>query len=161
MQWMPFSNNLLRLRLYSEVMHTRNSYMGREWNHTDYTIAPSLYLNYKKWSAEIFYQTETEMLSGQMLTTRPSMAKVEVSYRPISTMTVGLGIRYPFYDSWKETKKTFGTDIISTATAERIKNNANMVYVNFIYNLPFGKPSKSPKQKITNTDKDSGIFNRL
>lgn len=161
MQWMPFSNNLLRLRLYSEVMHTRNSYMGREWNHTGYTIAPSVYLNYKKWSAEIFYQTETEMLSGQMLTTRPSMAKVEISYRPIPTMTVGLGIRYPFYDSWKETKKTFGTDIISTATAERIKNNANMVYVNFIYNLPFGKPSKSPKQKITNTDKDSGIFNRL
>lgn len=161
MQWMPFSNNLLRLRLYSEVMHTRNSYLGREWNHTGYAIAPSLYLNYKKWSAEIFYQTETEMLSGQMLTTRPSMSKVEVSYRPIPTMTVGLGIRYPFYDSWKETKKTFGTGIISTATAERIKNNANMVYVNFIYNLPFGKPSKSPKQKITNTDKDSGIFNRL
>lgn len=161
MQWMPFANNLLRLRLYSEVMHTRNSYMGREWNHTGYTIAPSVYLNYKKWSAEIFYQTETEMLSGQILTTRPSMAKVEVSYRPIPTMTVGLGIRYPFYDSWKETKKTFGTDIISSASAERIKNNANMVYVNFIYNLPFGKPSKSPKQKITNTDKDSGIFNRL
>ena len=161
MQWMPFSNNLLRLRLYSEVMHTRNSYMGHGWNHTGYTIAPSVYLNYKKWSAEIFYQTETETLSGQMLTTRPSMAKVEVSYRPIPTMTVGLGMRYPFYDSWKETKKTFGTNIISTATAERIKNNANMVYVNFIYNLPFGKPSKSPKQKITNTDKDSGIFNRL
>lgn len=161
MQWMPFANNLLRLRLYSEVMHTRNCYKGQEWNHTGYTIAPSVYLNYKKWSAEIFYQTETEMLSGQMLTTRPSMAKVEVSYRPIPTMTVGLGIRYPFYESWKETKKTFGTDIISTATAERIKNNANMVYVNFIYNLPFGKPSKTPKQKITNTDKDSGIFNRL
>lgn len=161
MQWMPFANNLLRLRLYSEVMHTRNCYKGHEWNHTGYTIAPSVYLNYKKWSAEIFYQTETEMLSGQILTTRPSMAKVEVSYRPIPTMTVGLGIRYPFYDSWKESKMTFGTNIISTATAERIKNNANMVYVNFIYNLPFGKPSKAPKQKITNTDKDSGIFNRL
>ncbi|HUN21490.1 MAG TPA: TonB-dependent receptor, partial [Muribaculaceae bacterium] len=161
MQWMPFANNLLRLRLYSEVMHTRNSYMGHEWDHTGYTIAPSVYLNYKKWSAEIFYQTETKMLSGQMLTTRPSMAKVEVSYHPIPTMTIGLGIRYPFYDSWKQTQKTYGTNVISTSNVERIKNNANMVYVNFIYNLPFGKPSKTPKQKITNTDKDSGIFNRL
>lgn len=161
MQWMPFANNLLRLRLYSEVMYTLNSYMGLEWNHTGYTIAPSIYLNYKKWSAEIFYQTETEMLAGQMLTTRPSMAKVEVSYRPIQTMTIGLGIRYPFYDSWKQTQKTYGTNIISSSNVERIKNNANMVYVNFIYNLPFGKPSKSPKQKITNTDNDSGIFNRL
>ena len=161
MQWMPLSNNLLRLRLYSEIMHTRNSYMGQEWNHTGYTLAPSVFLNYKKWSAEIFYQTETEMLSGQMLTTRPSMAKVEVSYRPIQTMTVGIGIRYPFYDSWKQTQKTYGTEVLSTSTVERIKNNANMVYVNFVYNLPFGKPSKAPKQKITNTDKDSGIFNRL
>ena len=161
MQWMPLSNNLLRLRLYSEIMHTRNSYMGQEWNHIGYTIAPSVYLNYKKWSAEIFYQTETEMLSGQMLTTRPSMAKVEVSYRPIQTMTVGIGIRYPFYDSWKQTQKTFGTEVLSTSTVERIKNNANMVYVNFVNNLPFGKPSKSPKQKISNTDRDSGIFNRL
>lgn len=161
MQWMPFANNLLRLRLYSEVMHTRNCYKGHEWNHTGYTIAPSVYLNYKKWSAEIFYQTETEMLSGHILTTRPSMAKVEVSYRPIPTMTIGLGIRYPFYDSWKQTQKTYGANVISTSNVERIKNNANMVYVNFIYNLPFGKPSKSPKQKITNTDKDSGIFNRL
>ena len=161
MQWMPLSNNLLRLRLYSEIMHTRNSYMGQEWNHTGYTLAPSVYLNYKKWSAEIFYQTETEMLSGQMLTTRPSMAKVEVSYRPIQTMTVGIGIRYPFYDSWNQTQKTYGTEVLSTSTVERIKNNANMVYVNFVYNLPFGKPSKAPKQKITNTDKDSGIFNRL
>lgn len=96
-----------------------------------------------------------------MHTTRPSMAKVEVSYRPIQTMTVGIGIRYPFYDSWKQTIKTFGTEIICTYSMERINNNANMVYVNFFYNLPFGKPSKSPKQKITNTDKDSGIFNRL
>lgn len=101
------------------------------------------------------------MLSGQILTTRPSMAKVEVSYRPIQTMTVGIGIRYPFYDSWKQTQKTYGTEVLSTSTVERIKNNANMVYVNFVYNLPFGKPSKSPKQKISNTDKDSGIFNRL
>lgn len=161
MQWMPLSNNLLRLRLYSEIMHTRNSYMGQRWNHTGYTIAPSVYLNYKKWSAEIFYQTETEMLSGQMLTTRPSMAKVEVSYRPIQTMTVGIGIRYPFYDSWKQTQKTYGTEVLSTSTVERIKNNANMVYVNFVYNLPFGKPSKSPPKKISNTDRDSGIFNRL
>ena len=161
MQWMPFANNLLRLRLYSEVMHTLNSYMGHEWDHTDYTIAPSVYLNYKKWSAEIFYQTETEMLSGQMSTTRPSMEKVEVSYRPIPTMTIGLGIRYPFFDSWKQTQKTYDTNAICTSNVERIKNNANMVYVNFIYNLPFGKPSKTPKQKTTNTDKDSGIFNRL
>lgn len=161
MQWIPLAGNLLRLRLYSEVMHTRNSYMGQQWSHTGYTIAPSVYLSYKKWSAEIFYQTETEMLSGQMLTVRPSMAKAEVSYRAMPAMTVGIGIRYPFYGAWKQTQKTFATDIISASNVERIKNNANMVYLTMVYNLPFGNPSKSPKQKISNTDKDSGIFNRL
>lgn len=96
-----------------------------------------------------------------MLTTRPSMAKVEVSYRPQPTLTIGLGIRYPFYDSWEQTNKTYGTDAIYTSSFEKIKNNANMVYMNFVYNLPFGKPSKSPKQKISNSDNDTGILNRL
>lgn len=161
MQWIPMPDNLLRLRLYSEIIHTRNRYMGLLWHHTGYTIAPSVYLHYKKWSAEIFYQTETEIISGQMLTTRPSMAKVEVSYRPQPTLTIGLGIRYPFYDSWEQTNKTYGTDAIYTSSFEKIKNNANMVYMNFVYNLPFGKPSKSPKQKISNSDNDTGILNRL
>lgn len=160
LQWLPLANNLLRLRLYSEVMHTQNRYKGKEWNHTGYTVAPSVYLKYKKWSAEVFCQTETEMLSGQMLTARPSMTKAEVSYSPIQAMTIGIGIRYPFYDSWKQTQKTFGTDVISTSNVERIRNNANMVYVNFVYNLPFGKPSEEPERKISNTDTDSGIFNR-
>lgn len=31
----------------------------------------------------------------------------------------------------------------------------------FVYNLPFGKTSKSPKQKISNSDNDTGILNRL
>ena len=36
-----------------------------------------------------------------------------------------------------------------------------MVYVNFIYNLNWGKDKSAIKQKLKNVDTDTGILNRL
>ena len=160
LQWYPFSNNILRLRLYSEVFHQINAFGNERWNYTGYSFIPSIKLAYKEWSVSVFYQTEKKSLVGQTMKTIPSMASVEVQYSPIKNLTLTGGIRYPFYDSWKQTTSVSGTSLLQRTETERIINNANMVYINLVYNFAFGKNKPNLKLKIQNKDKDSGILNR-
>lgn len=160
LQWYPFTNDMLRLRLYSEVFHQINKLDGSQWNHTGYSIIPSIYLAYNKWGLQLFYQTQKKSLFGQTMKNIPSMASVELSYKPIKSLTIVGGIRYPFYDSWKQTTSVSGTSLLSRSETERIVNNANMVYVNIVYNFSFGKNKSDMKLKMNNADKDSGILGR-
>ncbi len=160
LQWYPFDNNLLRLRLFADVYHQINKYGEMLWEHTGFSIIPSIMMSYKKWGLQLYYQTKKETLSGQMLKVSPSMAYAELSFRPLKNMTVTAGIRYPFYDAWKLTTKTYGTNLISRVETERIINNANMVYLNFVYNFSFGKNKPNVKLKMSNEDKDTGILGR-
>lgn len=160
LQWYPFSNNILRLRLYSEVFHQINKWVDTEWNHTGYSIIPSIYLAYNKWGLQLFYQTQKKSLAGQTMKNIPSMASVELSYKPIKSLTFTGGIRYPFYDSWEQVTFVSGTPLLHRTETERIINNANMVYVNLVYNFSFGKSKSGVKLKMQNKDKDSGILNR-
>ena len=160
LQWYPFSNNILRLRLYSEVFHQINRLGDSKWNHTGYSIIPSIYLAYNKWSLQLFYQTQKESLIGQTTKNIPSMASVELSYKPVKSLTITGGIRYPFYDSWKQVTSVSGTPLLQRTETERIINNANMVYINLVYNFSFGKSKSGVKLKMQNKDKDSGILNR-
>lgn len=66
LQWYPFSDNILRLRLYSEVFHQKNKLGNSEWNHTGYSIIPSIYLAYNKWGLQVFYQTQKNLLLGRL-----------------------------------------------------------------------------------------------
>lgn len=160
LQWYPFENNLLRLRLFADVYHQINKYGEMQWEHTGYSIIPSIMMSYKKWGLQLYYQTKKETLSGQMLKVSTSMAYAELSYRPLKNMTVTAGIRYPFYDAWKLTTETYGTNLITRVETERIINNANMVYLNFVYNFSFGKNKPNVKLKMSNEDKDTGILGR-
>lgn len=160
LQWYPFANNILRLRLYTEVFHQRNNLKDAEWNYTGYRVVPSAYLAYKKWGFQLLYQSAKKTVVGQTVRNNPSMAFAELSYKPMNNMTVMAGIRYPFYNSWKQTSETLGTHLISRWETERIINNANMVYLNFVYNFSFGKSKSDVKLKMKNEDKDSGILLR-
>ena len=53
-----------------------------------------------------------------------------------------------------------GTPLLQRTETERIINNANMVYINLVYNFSFGKSKSGVKLKMQNKDKDSGILNR-
>ncbi|MCD8310317.1 MAG: TonB-dependent receptor, partial [Prevotellaceae bacterium] len=159
-QWYPFAGNLLRLRLYAEVFHQTATLDDASWHHTGYVVIPSLYIAYKRWGFQVIYQTQRKTLTGQTLKNTPSMASVELTYNPAKHLTLTAGIRYPFYNAWKQTTSVYGTALLSRAETERIKNNANMVYVNLVYNLPFGKSGAAAKRKMENADKDSGILNR-
>ena len=160
LQWYPFSNNILRLRLYSEVFHQINKLGDSRWSHTGYSVIPSIYLACNRWGIQVFYQTQKKSLIGQTTKNIPSMASVELSYKPVKNLTVAGGIRYPFYDSWKQVTSASGTPLLQRTETERIINNANMVYVNLVYNFSFGKSKSGVKLKMQNKDKDSGILNR-
>lgn len=160
LQWYPFANNMLRLRLYSEVFHQINKWGASKWDHTGYSIIPSVYLAYRQWGLQVFYQTQKKSLIGQTTRNIPSMASVEFSYKPIKNLTLTGGIRYPFYDSWKQVSSVSGTSLLRRTETERIVNNANMVYVNLVYNFSFGQSESGVKLKMQNWDKDSGILNR-
>lgn len=160
LQWYPFAGNILRLRLYSEVFHQRNALGDSKWSHAGYSIIPSVNFAYKKWGIQVLYQTESKPLVGQTMKNRPSMAYMEVSHSPIKHLTLTGGIRYPFYDSWKQMTSVFGTSLLRRTETERIINNANMLYINLVYNFSFGKNKTDVKLKIRNKDKDSGILNR-
>jgi hypothetical protein len=160
LQWYPLASNVLRLRLYSEVFHQINTLGTLRWNHTGYSIIPSLYWAYQKWGVQLFYQTEKKTLMGQTMKNIPSMASLELSYNPMKSLSVTGGIRYPFYDSWKQTTSVSGTSLLVRSETERIINNANMVYINMVYSFAFGKRKSDVKLKMKNADKDSGILNR-
>ncbi|MDP4228321.1 MAG: TonB-dependent receptor, partial [Bacteroidota bacterium] len=159
-QWYLFENNLVRLRWYSELFRTDNKYNNFNWGHTDYRIIPSILVDYKKWDLEIFYQSSTKVMTGQLLTEKSSMAKVELSYKPVKNLTTTLAIRYPFYDAWKTSTQTCDSCILKHLETERVKNDANMVYFNVVYYFSFGKLKKDIRKKLNNSDNDSGILNR-
>ncbi|WP_380077507.1 outer membrane beta-barrel protein [Falsiporphyromonas endometrii] len=160
LQWYPLNGNLLRLRIYSEVYHQQNKLDNEKWSYTDYMVAPSIKINYKKWSFETCFQSARTSLDGQIKREVSSLFYSELSYRPIKNMNITAGLRYPFYDGTSTKYKTTGTNLISRTESELIKSNANMVYINFAYNFTFGKSKPNVKLKMNNQDNDSGVLNR-
>ena len=159
-QWIPLQNPMLRLRTFVEVQHTQNSYAGENWGLWDVVNISTIMLNYKKWGAQVFYQTSRRTLVGQTTTMVPSMASVEMSYRPVPNLTLSACVRYPFYKSYQMTTEIVGSRLIKRTNEEHIDNLANMVYFNLVYNFAFGKNYGNARHKMQNEDKDSGILER-
>lgn len=159
-QWFPFPTNIIRLSMYSELFHSSNSFLDVNWIYNGYRVMPAVVLNYNKWNLTGRYLSNAKTLSGQRLTESPSVAMVELSYKPIQDLTTTLAIRYPFYDAWKKTSETHKSALVNTFETERIKDMTNMVYLRVVYNFSFGRKSKDINQKLENIDTDSGIFTR-
>ncbi len=98
-QWFPFSSKVVRLCLYTELFHTSNSFMDVNWKYNGYRLTPSLIVNYKKWNLMALYLSKSKTLQGQRIQESPSVAMIELSYKPIKNLTTTLAVRYPFYDS--------------------------------------------------------------
>ncbi|NLZ73840.1 MAG: hypothetical protein GX905_08520 [Bacteroidales bacterium] len=45
------------------------------------------------------YLSKSKTLQGQRIQESPSVAMIELSYKPIKNLTTTLAVRYPFYDS--------------------------------------------------------------
>lgn len=159
-QWIPLQNPMLRLRTFVEVQRMQNAYDGERWGIWDVVNVSTIMLNYKKWGAQVFYQTSRRTLVGQTTTMVPSMASVEMSYRPVPNLTLSACVRYPFYKSYRMTTQIVGSRLIKRTNTEHIDNLANMVYFNLVYNFAFGQKYGNAKLKMQNEDKDSGVLER-
>ena len=159
--WYPFKSNLLRLRLYASIEEEINRLDTEKTSHTLKYLSADAVFTYKKFGITAFYQTPKEELDGQMLKSKSAVAACEFTYRPIKNMSVSAAIRYPFFKGNVEKEMSIGSSVIKISETDVIKDYANMVYVNFIYNLNWGKDKSAIKQKLKNVDTDTGILNRL
>jgi hypothetical protein len=157
-QWFPFESKWMRLRLSGTVFKTINENSNVVWSQIGYRIIPSCIMKYKKWGLSLFYQSYTETLRGQLLKNEPSFTSVELNYKPINSMSLILGIRNPFYLDRKYETKTQDISFLSRYSSETIRDNSNLIYLQFVYTLSFGKQIKNYEKKLQNQDTDSGIF---
>ncbi|MCL2041563.1 MAG: carboxypeptidase regulatory-like domain-containing protein [Bacteroidales bacterium] len=157
-QWFPFESKWMRLRLSGTVFKTINENSDVVWSQIGYRIIPSCIMKYKKWGLSLFYQSYTETLKGQLLKNEPSFTSVELSYKPINSMSLIAGVRNPFYPDRKYETKTQDISFLSRYSSETIRDNSNLIYLQFVYTLSFGKQMQNYEKKLQNQDIDSGIF---
>ncbi|MEG1485439.1 MAG: hypothetical protein RSC28_08720 [Bacteroidales bacterium] len=85
----------------------------------------------------------------------------ELSYRPVKSLNITAGWRYPiFYKGNITVEESFGTDLIHYRNSNLVKDFSNMVYLTLTYNFSFGDKRDVPIRKLNNKDTDSGILNR-
>ncbi len=161
LQWIPWNSNILRLRLQTQVTHTVNSHNGNKWKHTSVMLIPMATVSYKNYSLEVFYQSPRKKLSGNLLNYESSMARCELTYKPVKDLTVGVAIRYPFYKYWNGYQKVVGTTLLDRKETERIYNHSNMIYLTLVYNFSFGSKGIKADRKVKNEDTDSGVLGRV
>jgi hypothetical protein len=158
LQWFPFESKWLRLRVSGTILETINENLDMTWSYVSYRVIPSCVAKYKKWGLSLFYQSLTETLKGQTLKSEPSFASIELSYKPINNMSIIAGIRNPFYSDRKYVTSTQDVPFLSRYLSESIRDNSNMIYLQFVYTLSFGKQTQDYRKKLQNEDTDSGVF---
>ena len=75
--------------------------------------------------------------------------------------SAGLGVYYPFINSWRTGYKTVSNSIVYNTGNTHIYDNGNMFVLNFSYNFDFGRKYKEKEKIINNSDSDSGVFQKL
>ncbi|MEG1089417.1 MAG: outer membrane beta-barrel protein, partial [Bacteroidales bacterium] len=157
----PFRKRILTLKIFGEVSYIANDYLDHSWNYFTYVIIPTATISISKWSINLFYQTKRDNLDGHILTQKSGMAYAELSYRPVKSLNITAGWRYPiFYKGNITVEESFGTDLIHYRNSNLVKDFSNMVYLTLTYNFSFGDKRDVPIRKLNNKDTDSGILNR-
>lgn len=67
---------------------------------------------------------------------------------------VGVGWRYPFFDTYKEGTETHSSVLVHNAAITSTKDYANTIY------FRFGRNTQTTQKKINNKDTNSRILSR-
>lgn len=157
--YFPLKDKSLKLYATGIYMHHRGKEQdGETWNGYRYQFMASVSYALKKWNFEAFYQYPGQTMQGQLVTPRAEVLSLDIDYKPIPNMSIGLQWNQPFMSGFKEGEHTTKTAIIQSDMMTNIKDWQNMVCIKFTYNLSFGKHVKAPAQKVRNIDNDSGIL---
>jgi hypothetical protein len=158
--WYPFKSKVLLLKLTGMLTKYRVDGIDYDWTHNSERLISNIQLNGDKLGIDLFYQTSSKAISGQLLRKLPAAAYGEFQYRPAKGMTVGMGWRYPFFDVYKEGTETHPSALVHSVSTTSTKDYANMIYFRFSYNFSLGRNNQTSQKKINNKDTDSGILSR-
>jgi len=156
-QYFPFKSKWLKVSFFTQFYQTSNEFNDNKWKYNGNISTVSLKATLKSWVLNFYYQNNSYRLQGQILKSIPSVTYLEVYWKK-KNLTLGTGIRYPFYNSWTQNYRTYSTKIIDKIYSERIFDNANMIYINIGYNFNFGKKYQRSNASSKNEDDDSGIL---
>jgi hypothetical protein len=156
----PFKSKVLLLKLTGMLTKYKVDGIDFNWTHNSGRLISNIQLNWEKFGVDLFYQTSSKAITGQLLRKLPAAAYGEFHYRPTKGMTMGIGWRYPFFDAYKEGTETHPAALVHSISTTSTKDYANMVYFRFSYNFSFGRNTKTSQKKINNEDTDSGILSR-
>lgn len=156
--WYPFKSKILSFTLTGMLYKYNVVGYDYSWTQNSARLFFRTNLDWKKFGVELFYQTTSKMISGQLLRKMPRAAYAELHYRPLKGMTTGIGWRYPFFYAYEEGKETHPSALVQSFTTIQTRDYSNMIYIRFVYNFSFGRNVQAPQKKIDNKDTDSGIL---
>jgi hypothetical protein len=140
------------------IHHEGKELEGTSWSGYRYQFMAYVAYTLPKWECEVYYQYPGQTLNGQLITPRAEVLRLDVSYKPLPNMSVGLQWNQPFMKGFKEGEHTTESCLIQSYTTTNIRDYANMVCVKFAYNFSFGRQGKHPAQRVKNEDSDSGLL---
>lgn len=159
--YFPLNDKSLKLHVVGIYLHHHGKEEnGSSWNGYRYQFMTSASYSLKKWFFEVYYQYPGQTMQGQLITPRAESVVLDVAYKPQKNMSIGIQWNQPFMNGFKEGERTTKKVIIQSCTTMNIKDMRNMICLNFIYNISYGKHIKVPTQRVKNVDNESGLLSK-
>ena len=117
--------------------------------------------NYKKWQIQYYRRFPLKNLDSFTLSSEESYDALNVNFRPIDNMLIGLEWCYMFNrKGWNYQDETISPQYLSLTTRQ-IHDNINWIRINFSYTFNFGTMFKSKRQRDINLEYNQSTFNKL
>lgn len=159
--YFPLKDKSLKLNVVGIYIHHHGKEeTGNSWNGYRYQFMMSASYSLKKWFFEAFYQYPGQTMQGQLITPRAEAVLLDVAFRPVKEMSIGIQWNQPFMNGFKEGERTTKGAIIQSNTTTNFRDIRNMVCLKFSYNISFGKHIKVPAQSVKNIDNESGLLSK-
>lgn len=159
LDYFPLKNKSLKFHTVGIYLHYHGKGQDNtSWDGYRYQFMVSASYSINKWFFETYYQYPGQTMQGQLITPRAEAITIDVAFKPIPDMTIGLQWNQPFMNGFKEGERTTSGAIIQSNMMTNFSDFRNMICLKFIYNLSFGRHTKVPVQSVKNIDEDPGLL---
>jgi hypothetical protein len=130
---------------------------GNNYSHhfTNLYLGIGLQAYYKHWIFYTSVNSRENSLYGETISRGEASNNIGLFYQ-INKCRVGLSMIYPYSAGYKE-----GSEMISEIACSKswtyIRENAQMLLLNFAWNVDYGRKQQGGSKKLNNSDRDSGI----
>ncbi|MCP4553484.1 MAG: outer membrane beta-barrel protein [Bacteroidetes bacterium] len=154
----PFKSKWLKFSLYGELY--KNVNVLKDLGTID--LFASLFdgdvtASYKNWTFNYSYYSGYKSLSSLDITKSAESSYVSINFKK-DNFSTGIGMYYPFSDSWNSTRATVDKSLVNRKDTYNIYDNGQMLYLNLSYHISFGRKKNIRGKRIHNQDNDSGVL---